>query len=274
MLKWGMRFKGFHHPDFSLPVVRRRVTDELIDLTAGFLEILRTQGKCVMWYNCFESDTAFKASVYRLRKAGLVVQRKGLETPTEMRLTAAGEKRVSPLCKGRPSWPRKWNGNWNVLMYDVPEDDRYYRDVLREFLRKLRMGCLQKSVWISPLDIRPYYDDLVRTVSVQFYSFLFEAKTVLGRHRQDIVREAWDMERLSVTQGFFIDVYTENLRRLERGRASTEEVMDLARDELAAYLASMSEDPFLPEPLLPSGYRGKRVWELHRRFQQAIAKRL
>lgn len=269
-----MRFKSFHHPDLSLPVVRRRVTDELIDLTACFLEILNTRGRSVMWSNCFDTDTAFKASVYRLQRAGLIIQRKGLESPPEIRLTTDGEKRVSSLCKGRPPWPGTWNGIWYVLVYDVPEEDRRYRTVLREFLKKLRMGCLQKSVWVSPLDIRPQYDDLVKTISVQFYSFLFEAKTVLGRHRQDIVRGAWDFERLSSTQRFFIEVYTENLRRLDGGTASSAELMDLARDELSAYLTAMSEDPLLPEPLWPRAYQGKRAWALHRRFQRAIAKRL
>ena len=42
------------------------------------------------------------------------------------------------------------------------------------------MGCLQKSVWVSPRDIRPEHDDLVKGIRVNFYAYLFEATTVLG----------------------------------------------------------------------------------------------
>ena len=47
-------------------------------------------------------------------------------------------------------WNRKWDGIWYVLAYDVPEPQRSYRESLRRFLQRLRMGGLQGSGWVSP----------------------------------------------------------------------------------------------------------------------------
>ena len=88
------------------------------------------------------------------------------------------------------------------------------------------------------------------------------------------MRNAWDFDRLSSTQRFFIEVYSENLRRLRDAEVSSDSLMNLAREELSAYLAAMSEDPFLPQELWPRGYQGERVWELHRRCQKYIGRRL
>jgi DNA-binding transcriptional regulator PaaX len=175
-----MDFRAFHHPDLSLPVIRRRVAEELIDLTVSLVAAAATRGKSLTWSYCFPNENAHYAAVSRLQKAGLLVRHTGSQSGPTVELTKEGEGRASPLCRGRPPWPRKWNGIWYLLMYDVPEQDRRYRNVLREFLKQLRMGCLQKSVWVSPRDIRPEYDDLVKGIRVNFYAYLFEATTVLG----------------------------------------------------------------------------------------------
>ena len=50
-----------------------------------------------------------------------------------------------------------------------------YRNVLRQFLKAQRMGCFQKSVWITPTDIRPQYADLKEAAAVEVFACLFEA---------------------------------------------------------------------------------------------------
>lgn len=159
-------------------------------------------------------------------------------------------------------------------MYDVPEADRGYRNVLRKFLSRLRMGCLQRSVWVSPRDIRSEYEDLMEAAVVDSVSFLFESRTVLGRGPEDIVSGAWDWERLASIQNWYLEVATKVVDQVRGDVYSPDELLGLADQGIDAYLSAMAEDPLLPRTLWPEGYLGEEVYGLHCRFVSTIAARL
>lgn len=46
----------------------------------------------------------------------------------------------------------KWNGKWRIIVFDILEDQRQIRNLLRNRLRWLGFKELQKSVWIFPYD--------------------------------------------------------------------------------------------------------------------------
>jgi phenylacetic acid degradation operon negative regulatory protein len=173
----------------------------------------------------------------------------------------------------RRFWQVGWNGVWYLLLYDVPEEKRPYRDTLRRFLRQRRFGCYQKSVWITPTDVRPLFDDLVEGAAVRDYGNLFEARTVLGQPSREIVQQAWDFEGLDRVQRWYCDVYADNLRRLLEGTPSRTVLEHLAREEMNAYAAVMQDDPLLPHALLPTDYMGREVYRLHLDIVKEIGRR-
>ena len=268
-----MKWQKFHHPDLCLTVIRRRITEEALNLIAETAITLVSRGRN-LWQPYYPTCSAYHSAMHRLRKTGLIAYRRtGGKTPV-LRLTAEGESRILPACRRRPPWPSSWNGIWYLLIYDVPEKERAYRDVLRSFLRKQRMGCLQKSAWITPLDIRPEYDDLSRAGAVDDFSFLWETRTVLGRDSQDIVETAWRMSRLHEYQRHYLEIFGQNLKQVEVGNPSSDDLCALVRDEYQAYLTMMDADPFLPRPLWPTDYLGEKAWNFHRKFLGSISARL
>lgn len=46
--------------------------------------------------------------------------------------------------------PRRWDGKWRVVIFDIPEKKRLGRDVLRAKLKDLGFYCLQRSVFVHP----------------------------------------------------------------------------------------------------------------------------
>lgn len=46
--------------------------------------------------------------------------------------------------------PKRWDGKWRVVIFDVPERYRRVRDVFRMRLRQLGLLPLQESVFVSP----------------------------------------------------------------------------------------------------------------------------
>lgn len=269
-----MRSLRFHHPDFCPKVVARRARLELLEALDLLGQALLTRGRAFTWVSTFPSDDAYRMAVSRLRKRGLIISRsRGAGRPT-LSLTPEGESALSDIHRPQRGWNRKWRGIWYVLVYDVPEEDRRYRDTLREFLKRMRMGCLQKSVWISPCDIRPEFSDLEDASRVKRYAVLLEASTVLGMRTDEIVYAAWDMERIQEAQAWFIaaceDLLAEKLHR----PLGSEEALALVREELNAYRSVMELDPLLPRELWPPAYAGEGVHELHRAFQSTFARHI
>lgn len=265
-----MNWNPFHHPDISLPVVRRRAGEEWLDVLTGVGEILLTRGRSVQWNKTFPTSAAYRSAMARLHKRGLIVRTTGRENLPQIILSETGKNTRADYHSPEKFWNRRWNGIWYMLIFDVPEKERHYRDTLRKFLKQLRMGCLQKSVWITPQDIRPEYDDLEKAASIHAVAYLLESQTVLNEDQEEMVCNAWDFQKLNELQHRYIDVYTENLEIISQVH-SEESLLTLLYQESEAYIQVMVTDPLLPKKLHPKNYLGPQVWKLHNKLQTAIA---
>ncbi|VGO13830.1 hypothetical protein PDESU_02387 [Pontiella desulfatans] len=265
-----MKWETLHHPDISLPVIRRKVGEELVTLLDQTAGMVLSAGACDFYGHCYPSRKAFHASVNRLRKKGLLIAPHTDGTLPELRLTDEAESLVPVYYWPDKLWSKPWNRWWYVLMFDVPERERLYRDQLREFLKRLRFGCLQQSVWVTPRDVRPEYDDLDHAANVDSIAHLFEARTVLGHGNQSVVREAWNFDRLKSFHTQYLAAADKNLSLLLAGNHGHADLIQLLRMDNLAYSQAMVTDPLLPDELLPSGYLGKEVWDRHQRIVSQI----
>ena len=166
-------------------------------------------------------------------------------------------------------WNKRWDGLWRVLVYDIEESERGFRNGLRKYLRQLRMGYLQQSVWVSPRDIRPVYADLQATLNVESISYLLECRTVLSRKSHDIVHEGWDFNRLNESQKAYIEEWLNRREKLRAGLPDAE-FGSLIREEMLHFTAVMLEDPLLPRELLPDGYLGMKAYAVHQAFTKTV----
>lgn len=270
-MRRDMSARRLHHPDVCWPVLRRRASGFFLDClsTYAILAVTGSRPGLLLRYACFPSDRAHEAAVGRLRKAGIVTYRRRGDHARGIALTGQGWA-ASESLKPERLWNRAWDGRWRVLVYDIAEAEREFRNGLRRLLRRLRMGYLQDSVWVSPTDLRPWYDDLQAALNVQSVSFLFEARTVLGRGHRELVDEAWDFQRLGEAQAAYLSTCDDLLARMRAGRPEDEALGRMIRREMTAYLSVMDRDPLLPRKLLPFGYRGFEVHDEHRRFVGAV----
>jgi hypothetical protein len=53
--------------------------------------------------------------------------------------------------------PRKWDGKWRAVIFDIPHKNKRFRDLFRRRLQQLRLYQLQKSVFVSPY---PCFDEI------------------------------------------------------------------------------------------------------------------
>lgn len=269
-----MNWHVFHHPDISWPVIRRQAGIEIIELLELSARLLLKGGWAEANRNSYPSQAAYRTAICRLGKQGLVINKGAGTDMPKLILTDTGKAHLPAYIDPEKYWNKTWNKIWYMMMYDVPEKDRNYRNVLRRFLKRKRMGCLQKSVWITPEDIRPDFDDLSKAANIGAYAYLFESRTVLGLPHHQIVQNAWAFDRLEQIQTHYCDVMTKNLMRLEHNAHSPDELLNLLKISLDGYHAAMIEDPLLPWKLYPTGYKGKTVLALHNSLLQEVDRQL
>ena len=74
--------------------------------------------------------------------------------------------------------PKKWDGKWRLVLFDIPEKDRVFRDILRKHLKTLKFRKLQHSVFVSPYPFEKPILELVRLYSAEKYVRVISAMKI------------------------------------------------------------------------------------------------
>ena len=250
--------------------MRRRAAGVFLDCIASYAVFAVSRGRRGLANGCFPTNCAYRSAVQRLRRAGVVVYQKRKDGSRVIALSGRGYSVPDELRPDR-LWNRRWDGLWRVLVYDIEEGERGFRNGLRSYLHRLRMGYLQDSVWVSPRDIRPAYADLQTALNVESVSYLFECRTVLSRKCDDIVRDAWNFDRLKEDQSAYIEAWSNGREKL-RSNTSDMELGSLIREEMMHFTDVMRPDPLLPRELLPDGYCGMEAYAVHQSFAKEVVR--
>ena len=77
-----------------------------------------------------------------------------------LKITSLGEKRVAEhlLVQQRAPKPKKWDGYWRIVMFDIPENKRRVRNALRFMFQKMEFEQIQKSVFVYPYPCKKEVD--------------------------------------------------------------------------------------------------------------------
>jgi hypothetical protein len=90
-------------------------------------------------------------------------------------LSNKGEKKVLSynLTTLQLKVPKKWDGKWRIVMFDIPEHLKVVRESLRFHLNEVGFLKLQKSAFIHPSDCQDVIEYLVEFYNIrQFVRFI------------------------------------------------------------------------------------------------------
>lgn len=59
-----------------------------------------------------------------------------------------------------------WDGNWRIIILDLPEDRKNEREALRYLLKKAGFVCLKNTVWISPHPYEHLFENIKRDLGL------------------------------------------------------------------------------------------------------------
>lgn len=120
-------------------------------------------------------------SLSRLKKRGFVSvgERDGQQVLT---LTERGKKRVLEYEIDRMAIkkPRKWDGFWRLVLFDIPERRKRGREALRTKLKQLGFYPIQKSCFVYPFECRKEIEFISELFEVSPYVYYIVVKEMEG----------------------------------------------------------------------------------------------
>lgn len=188
-----------------------------------------------------------KRAITKARKRGFLTKTRRFALPA---ITEAGRKRVAALV---PVYDpiRLWDGRLHLVTYDIPEKRAEDRRLLRDYLRAIRCGRLQDSVWMTPYNpvdlVREYIAEhsLSGTIIV---SDIGKDGSVGDEDVKNLIVRVYELEKINAR-------YEEWIAEVERyGKADHWAILE--------YFSVLKDDPQLPFALLPKWWKGEEAYQL------------
>jgi hypothetical protein len=123
-------------------------------------------------YEKRKNKQKFSQLIYRLKKNGYI-KIKNLEQNEGIVLTEKGAEKVLKTKLKMKNKQKRSDEKWQMIIFDIPEEKRYLRSLLREKLLLLKYNMLQKSIWICPYDVFKETESVLRKYSIDPYVKLF-----------------------------------------------------------------------------------------------------
>jgi phenylacetic acid degradation operon negative regulatory protein len=193
-------------------------------------------------------------------------------------LLEEGRERIYHQPRGAP-----WDDAWTVVTYNIPEERRRRRDVLRMRLRFLGCGQLSPSVWVTPHDVRREVPAIAHDLRIAKFVEVFRGRHAGLSSPAELVGACWDLAGLNRRYESFVNRWRLDFDRCNTcgltapGAATHEPCTDrpdcFRRRFLLVheYRAFLLEDPVLPRTLLPADWMGERAADLFETYHHVLA---
>lgn len=138
----------------------------------------------------------FNNKIYYLKKQGYIrsfVERK----KKYVELTAKGRKKIQKLSLNeiKIKRPKKWDGKWRVVIFDIPKKFKNEREVFRQKIKNLDFVCVQKSVYIHPFKCTSEIEIISRRLGIKRHVLIMISDII--QSEKEIIGKFIDKELLN-----------------------------------------------------------------------------
>ena len=129
----------------------------------------------IIWYSIDRKELNYALS--RLRLGKFIDLIKEGDNTEKVRLTNQGKIKALQyqLQNIKLKEAKKWDGKWQIVLFDIPENLKKSRDALRRLLKKTGFIEFQKSVFIYPHPCRNEINFIINFFNIYDYVYYIEA---------------------------------------------------------------------------------------------------
>jgi phenylacetic acid degradation operon negative regulatory protein len=192
--------------------------------------------------------TTLRKEFSLLKKEGLITFRLRYRKPHPV-LTTKGKLEI----KTRLAFKKfgLWDKKWRVILFDLPQNERKYRLLLVDELRRIGAAPLSRGAYISPYPILGVIEKRANYWGIRQNLQLITAEKI---DNEKSVAKHWPLEQVNCQYLEFIKT-TERIQRHSK-------LWPLQAKRLEQQFAEIfTQDPHLPAELLPTDWQGKLAYE-------------
>ncbi len=91
------------------------------------------------------------------------------DNDTYLRITKEGRQKLISLKLDEDTVivPSTWDGQWRMVLIDIPESRKNERESLRYLLKKAGFVCLKNSAWISPFPLEHLFMNIKKDLGFE-----------------------------------------------------------------------------------------------------------
>lgn len=117
------------------------------------------------------NQRSLREAIRRLYKSEMVDYEESKDGTVRLVLRERGKKKTLAynLDTMEIKKPKRWDGLWQLVIFDIPEDKKKSRDALARKLRQLGFLPLQKSVFVYPYECRDEINFIVEIFELKPY---------------------------------------------------------------------------------------------------------
>lgn len=111
---------------------------------------------------------SFKRALARMESRGYLI-REVIDQEFRIQLTSLGQVRLEQYWISDleiPERPNTWDGQWRMVLFDIPEERKALRSVFRRKLQQFGFKYLQKSAWIYPFPCEDVLTELAARLNL------------------------------------------------------------------------------------------------------------
>lgn len=114
---------------------------------------------------------ALKNAIADLYKSKLLEEKENKDGSLTIILTENGKRKALTyqIDEMKIKKPKKWDGKWRIVLFDIPEKKKKVREALRHHLKNLDFFEYQKSVFVSPYDCKDEIEYIIEFYNIKKY---------------------------------------------------------------------------------------------------------
>lgn len=199
--------------------------------------------------------SAFRRALYRSLETG-EIEKVIKDGKPCFKIAPAGKEKLARYFPIYKLADAGWDGRWRVVIFDIPEIDKKSREYLRWKLISLGFGKLQKSVYISPLDVLADVKEYLKSLNLYGKVVVFEAREVFTKDQRAVAKYVWKLDKLNERYLRIIDLI------YSKDECDKKEWEQRKKEIKKDFFEILLDDPILPKELLPEDWCGDTAKKL------------